>query len=523
MQTNQTTKEVLNSPVIPQKMVIIGAGLTGICLAIYLKKQGHFVKIIEKNGWPGGIFASTVKRNFIFNSGLEFYFNHNWILSFFDDIGVKVDDFLQLKKFHKKYKTYLKSPLIKSSIDVLELNDNLPYFGTIIKKIEGSVEGLENLIRDLDPLQEQFKNLFENGSDKYEFEKFVLSHDIRGSLEDYLKKYFVNPATIEFFGTFSLFFGSFAHMTPAYYVFLLVQMITQDGYILEDGFADLAEKLYFLALELGVEFWFDSNLESLNIENGKVKNLKFSNSKEQSEQLLLQSENKFDIPFLENILDVDILITTSDYESFEKTYIKDKKLRNYTDEYYENLEYKPSYTTFYLALKKDFPALTGHNFLSKETDNQNWISDSKKPSSIKIGAPLYFTVNSKTPDSNETLKILSFQPFDLKSTKEDQEKLLLKCLERISAATSINLPQYIDSYYISDLEDVAEQFLYTRRSPYGINHNLKEPSSYLLTTNSKISNLYYSTNSNYPSGNGLLSIVRAKSSFKEIVSALTKK
>jgi len=52
-----------------KKIVIIGAGLTGLTLAFYLKKQGKEVLIIEKSGKTGGVIQTVKDDEFIYEKG----------------------------------------------------------------------------------------------------------------------------------------------------------------------------------------------------------------------------------------------------------------------------------------------------------------------------------------------------------------------------------------------------------------------------------------------------------------------
>ena len=58
----------MNSP-IEKDVVIIGAGLTGLTLAFYLKKQGKDVLIIEKSAKTGGVIQTVKDDGFVYEKG----------------------------------------------------------------------------------------------------------------------------------------------------------------------------------------------------------------------------------------------------------------------------------------------------------------------------------------------------------------------------------------------------------------------------------------------------------------------
>ncbi len=54
---------------IKPNIAVIGAGLTGLTAAYYLKKQGHSVTIFEKGTKPGGVIQTHNENGFIYESG----------------------------------------------------------------------------------------------------------------------------------------------------------------------------------------------------------------------------------------------------------------------------------------------------------------------------------------------------------------------------------------------------------------------------------------------------------------------
>ncbi len=51
------------------KIVVLGAGLAGLCAAEELTRQGHEVTIIEKEAFPGGLAATISKENYKYDLG----------------------------------------------------------------------------------------------------------------------------------------------------------------------------------------------------------------------------------------------------------------------------------------------------------------------------------------------------------------------------------------------------------------------------------------------------------------------
>jgi protoporphyrinogen/coproporphyrinogen III oxidase len=75
-------------PQIQTKVVIIGAGLTGLVTAHYLLKRGISVKIIEKNNRPGGVIQTVKEGGFTMEAGPNTgVVSQPEIMELFDDLA----------------------------------------------------------------------------------------------------------------------------------------------------------------------------------------------------------------------------------------------------------------------------------------------------------------------------------------------------------------------------------------------------------------------------------------------------
>lgn len=56
----------------PHRIVVIGAGISGLAAAYRLQQRGHRVEVFEANPWPGGRMSSREMDGFIFDRGVQF-------------------------------------------------------------------------------------------------------------------------------------------------------------------------------------------------------------------------------------------------------------------------------------------------------------------------------------------------------------------------------------------------------------------------------------------------------------------
>lgn len=75
---------------IQKDVVIIGAGLTGLTLAFYLKKAGKSVAVLDKGAHTGGVIQSHTEDGFLFESGPNTgVLSYPEVVELFDDLNGK--------------------------------------------------------------------------------------------------------------------------------------------------------------------------------------------------------------------------------------------------------------------------------------------------------------------------------------------------------------------------------------------------------------------------------------------------
>lgn len=87
-----------------KKIVVLGAGISGLSVAYLLHKNGYDVTVLEKNKEPGGSMESAVEKGFLFdrgpNSGLE---TSPLIKQFVDELGLTDEMIYANREGNKRY------------------------------------------------------------------------------------------------------------------------------------------------------------------------------------------------------------------------------------------------------------------------------------------------------------------------------------------------------------------------------------------------------------------------------------
>ncbi|MDG1690478.1 MAG: phytoene desaturase family protein, partial [Flavobacteriales bacterium] len=301
----------------------------------------------------------------------------------------------------------------------------------------------------------------------------VLYLDVFSNFRSYVKKYFSDSRLTRLMEFPVLFLGATQQNTPALYSLMNYSAFSQGTYYPMGGFHEIIIGLSKLAKEKGVIINCDSNVEKLNVVNGKVENVVVN-----GEKLLF-----------------DGVIASADYHHVEQKLLE-KPFRNYTTEYWDNREMSPSSLLFYVGVDKRLNNLNHHNLFfdadfdqhAKEIyDNPKWPKN-----------PLFYlscpsiTDPSLAPKGNENLMFLIPLAPGLEDTNEMREKYFDIVLKRLKDLTGNDIKKNIifkKSYCVNDFEKDYNSF---KGNAYGLANTLRQTAVLKpRMRNKKIKNLYY--------------------------------
>jgi phytoene desaturase len=91
---------------VSKKVVIIGAGFSGLSAASFMKQQGWQVTVLEKHDQPGGRARKMEVAGFNFDMGPSWYWMPDVFERYFNQFGKKVSDYYTLKRLDPSYRVY---------------------------------------------------------------------------------------------------------------------------------------------------------------------------------------------------------------------------------------------------------------------------------------------------------------------------------------------------------------------------------------------------------------------------------
>lgn len=418
------------------KIAIIGSGFSSLAASCYLAQAGYDVTIYEKNATVGGRARQLKDKGFTFDIGPTWYWMPDVFEKFFNDFNKKPSDYYALEKLSPAYKVYF------GENDVIEIADNLKDIVTTFESIEkGSGKQLESFIGEAKSNYDiAIKDLVYRPGDSIvelitlETAKRVsqffstISKTVKSKFKDYrLQQILEFPV---------LFLGAKPSNTPGFYNFMNYADFGLGTWHPKGGMYKVVEGMERLAIELGVKFETNANVEKINVENNKAVGLVVNGLS----------------------LKADVVLSGADYH-FTETLLE-KSQRQYSEKYWDAKTFAPSSLLFYVGFDKKIENVNHHTLFfdvpfeqhAKEIyDTKQWPKE-----------PLFYaSFPTKTDDSfaeqgQEAATFLIPLAIDLKDTPEIRELYFNKIIDRFEALTNQSVRKHIvfkSSYCVNDFKN----------------------------------------------------------------------
>lgn len=163
----------------PKKIIIIGGGIGGLGTACLLAKRGYDVTLFEKNAQVGGRANIVRTEDYLFDIGPSWYLMPDVFEHFFDLLGEKVSDHINLQKLSPSYRVIFPEDKTFPLVDMYsDLERDLP------------------TLEQLEPgISERFKKYLQQSGRQYELAKRYFMYRNYNSLLDFLQKDFLLEGT----------------------------------------------------------------------------------------------------------------------------------------------------------------------------------------------------------------------------------------------------------------------------------------------------------------------------------------
>jgi phytoene desaturase len=483
-----------------RKVIVLGAGFSGLSAAAYLSRQGFQVEIIEKNSTPGGRARKLETNGFSFDMGPSKYWMPEVFERFFAHFDTHPSNYYDLVSIDPSIRIFCKNE------EFIDFPSNLEELYQVFEKIEsGSSKKLKSFLKDS---KKKYKLgmhhlIYKPGLSYSEYLSpkiifgLLFSHSV-GSFSAYTKGLFKDQRIRRMLDSQLISVGMVPSCTPAFYSLINYANIEFGTWYPMGGMQKVAESMAEVCTDFGVDITYNVNVDQLDVLKGEVNSAHFG---------------------FRNFYG-EYFVSSADYPHTDSNLLT-LKHSNYNQKYWDKKSISPSTLTFYIGINKKVPHLMHHN-LFIGTDFSNHLNDLMSKSKWSETPAFFVTAASKTdasvaPEGCECLVInipVASGLDDSGKIREHYFNMVIQRLEHFTGTTLSDSIVYHKSYAHTDF---ANDYNAYKGNAYGLANILKQtgprrPKIY----SKKLSNLFYTGHFTVPGAGVAPSIISGEIVAREI-------
>ncbi len=457
-----------------KKVIVIGAGFSGLSTATELASKGYDVTILEKNEQAGGRARVFQEKGFTFDMGPSWYWMPDIFDNYFERFGKKTSEYYTLKRLDPSYSVIL------SDKEVVDMPADYNDLRTLFESIEpGAANALDRFL-------EQAAYKYKVGIQEFVWKPSVkiteflslrllvdaVRMDVFSSFYTHVRKFFKSSTLLKLMEFPILFLGAISQNTPAMYSLMNYAEIKLGTWYPMGGMHKIVKGMVDLAISKGVNIQYHSEVTGFAIEGGSVKGVKTA----------------------QGVVEADAVVASADYHHVE-TLLGDAH-RNYTEAYWDKRVMAPSSLLFYLGINKRLPRLKHHNlFFDRDfvVHSHEIYTEPTWPSD-----PLFYasapsvTDPSVAPEGCENLFLLIPVAPNLEDTEAVREHYFDQLMDRLEAYCGVSIRDsivYKRSYAHQDFMGDYHAF---KGNAYGLANTLLQTAILKPSLkNNKLENMFY--------------------------------
>jgi phytoene desaturase len=331
-------------------VVVIGAGVGGITAAIHLAKQGVHVTVIEKNDGPGGRCDRISHEGHHFDTGPTLLVMPLLYESEFAALGSSMREVLDLQRVDPTYH------LVFDNGSQLALTSDIKSMREQLERIEpGSFQGLLRYLEEGHRhyhlgIEKLVQPDFRKATDFFKLSNLPLIHQVKPLVNHYanMSKYFDDPRLKTAFTFQDVYMGLSPFEAPATFSMMPYTELAHGVWYPRGGMYQVIEALMSLARAAGVEFFFNSTVEQIEVDGKGARGVLVNGQRMAADAILANA----DLPYVyQNLLPHDGQL---------------KKLKR--------KRYSCSVISFFWGVDKPYPTLPPHTLFLADDYRENFDS-----------------------------------------------------------------------------------------------------------------------------------------------------
>ncbi|MEY4646285.1 MAG: Diapolycopene oxygenase [Bacteroidota bacterium] len=457
-----------------KKVIVIGAGFSGLSTATELASKGYEVEIFEKNEQAGGRARVFQEKGFTFDMGPSWYWMPDIFDQYFERFGKKTSDYYTLKRLDPSYSVIL------SDQEVVDMPADYQQLRSLFESIEpGAANALDRFL-------EQAAYKYKVGIQEFVWKPSIsiteflslrllvdaIRMDVFQSFYTHVRKYFKSSTLLKLMEFPILFLGAISQNTPAMYSLMNFAEIKLGTWYPMGGMHMIVKGMVELAKSKGVQIRLNTQVTGFSIVGGEVKSVKTENG----------------------VFEADAVVASADYHHVET--LLGEAHRNYDENYWDKRVMAPSSLLFYLGINKRLPRLKHHNlFFDRDfsVHSDEIYTDPAWPSD-----PLFYasapsvTDPSVAPEGSENIFLLIPVAPDLVDTEEVREKYFDQLMDRLEAYCGVSIRDSIVFKRSYAHQDFKQDYHAFKGNAYGLANTLMQ-TAFLKPSlkNKKLGNMFY--------------------------------
>ena len=459
--------------------IIIGAGIGGLATANLLAKSGWTVDVYEQKDIPGGRAGLLELNSFIYDTGPSWYLMPEVYEHYFDLLGVKVSDELDLVRLDPAYTVFFDyhAPIT--------IHSNAAVDRATFAAIEpGADRALAKYLSSAKLTYELAKKYFlYNPFSRLHtlFHPEVLHHSVRlirllsTSLHRFVGSSFKSQVLQQTLEYPAVFLGTSPFKAPAMYHLMSHLDLEQGVFYPRGGLYELIKLMHRTGESLGVTYHFSSPVTAITTQSGRATGITLADG---------------------TSVTADIVVSNADLH-FTETQLLPESARTYPESYWQQRTPGPSALLMYLGIKGKMPEMNHHNLFFVKDWKQNFadIYDTKvwpdnpsmyvcKPSATDIDI---------APRGTENVFVLVPLPSGTYADSERTEAYAERCLDLLAKHTGVkDLRKRIISQKLYGPDDFASDLNSWQGGALGLGHTLFQSAFFRPGGKShKLKNLHY--------------------------------